>query len=320
MWARVTRLLDQLDDRHRSRVAVARWQFDDSRVASRAFLVSLEVRREELVRYLAVVDVQRDLAARIEVVGLGVGDDPLDPSTQLLGLRLGGRDPAVAQQGGHLVARHRLAMRRAAPELPTGDAMPHEWLRLPRHRLEQRFQLFGSDQLALHELLANLVERLLPEVAERQQLFLLHRDQLPDLGDVVRLEAVERTNAELEVLNRDVGEAAREVVATGLALLRRGEVVAEPDEEPEVLSEETCGTAHRLDRRESPVGPHLDHQLVPLSLLTDAGLLDEEVRLAHRGEDGADRDDADRLTLFLVALGSDVALAALDHQVHAELR
>src|SRR3984893_14265651 len=109
-------------------------------------------------------------------------------------------------------------MRRAAPKLPTGDPMPHEGFRLPRHRLEQRFQLFRGHQLALYQLLANLVERLLPEVAQGEQLFLLHRDQLTDLGDVVRLEAVERADAELEVLDRNVGKAAREVVATGLAL------------------------------------------------------------------------------------------------------
>ena len=72
--------------------------------------------------------------------------------------------------------------------------------------------------------------------------------------------------------------------------------------------------------RERPVGPHLDDQLVPLGLLADAGLLDEEVRLAHRGEDGVDRDDPDRLAFLLVALGGDIALAALDHQVHAQLR
>src|SRR5579863_3186815 len=104
-------------------------------------------------------------------------------------------------------------MRSAAPKLAAGNAMSHERLRLPRHRLEQRVQLFGGDQFTLHELLANLVKRLLTEVAKRQELFLLHRDKLSDLGDVIRLEAVERADAELEVLDRHVGEAAREVVA-----------------------------------------------------------------------------------------------------------
>src|SRR5580692_6976686 len=122
-------------------------------------------------------------------------------------------------------------MRSAAPELAAGNAMSHEGFRLPRHRLEQRVQLFRRDQLALHELLANLVERLLTEVAQCEQLFLLHRDQLADLGDVIRREAVERADAELEVLDRDIGKAAREVVATGLALLRRRQVVAEADEQ-----------------------------------------------------------------------------------------
>src|SRR4029077_20461977 len=111
-------------------------------------------------------------------------------------------------------------MRRAAPELPTCNAMSHDCFRLPRHRLEQGVQLFGGDQLALNELLANLVERLLTKVAQRQQLFLLHRHQLADLGDVVRLEAVERADAELEILDGNVGEPAGEVVAARLTLLR----------------------------------------------------------------------------------------------------
>ena len=101
---------------------------------------------------------------------------------------------------------------------------------------------------------------------------------------------------------------------------RCGEVVAEADEESEVLGEQAGRAADRLDRRERAVGPDLDDQLVPLGLLADAGLLDEEVGLADRGEDGVDRDHADRLALFLVALGGDVALAALDHEVHAQLR
>ena len=101
---------------------------------------------------------------------------------------------------------------------------------------------------------------------------------------------------------------------------RRGEVVAEAHEEPEVLGEQPGGAADGLDRGERAVGPDLDDELVPLGLLTDAGLLDEEVGLADRREDGVDRDHADRLALVLVALRGDVALAALDHEVHAQLR
>src|SRR5205807_3621916 len=98
---------------------------DDARVAAGASAIALEVRREELLRHLAVIDVQRHTSPRIDVVGLGVGDHALDPAAQLLRLCLGRANPAVAQQRGHLVARHRLAMRGAAPEDPAGDPMPH---------------------------------------------------------------------------------------------------------------------------------------------------------------------------------------------------
>src|SRR5205823_11415607 len=57
---------------------------------------------------------------------------------------------------------------------------------------------------------------------------------------------------------------------------------------------------------------------VPVGLLANAGLLDEKIRLDNRAEDRIDRDHADRLALFLIALGGDVAFATLDGQLHAK--
>src|SRR5438270_4897282 len=76
--------------------------------------------------------------------------------------------------------------------------------------------------------------------------------------------------------------------------------------------------ADRLVRLDRPIGPDLEDQLVPVGLLANAGLLDEKIRLDNRAEDRIDRDHADRLALFLIALGGDVAFATLDGQLHAK--
>ena len=83
-------------------------------------------------------------------------------------------------------------------------------------------------------------------------------------------------------------------------------------EQPEVRRELLGGLADGLVRLDGAVGPDLQDQLVPVGLLTDASLLDQEVRLDHRAEDGIDGDHPDRLALLLVTVGRHIALAALD--------
>src|ERR1700687_3723873 len=78
------------------------------------------------------------------------------------------------------------------------------------------------------------------------------------------------------------------------------------------------GLADRLVRLDGAVGPDFEDQLFPVGFLADTGLLDQEVRLDDRAEDRIDRDDADWLALFLVALGGHVALAALDREFHPQ--
>src|SRR5256884_5513402 len=76
--------------------------------------------------------------------------------------------------------------------------------------------------------------------------------------------------------------------------------------------------ANRLVRLDRPIGPSIEDQLVTVGLLATAGLLDEKIRLDNRAEDRIDRDHADRLALFLIALGGDVAFVTLDGQLHAK--
>src|SRR6266480_4642253 len=147
---------------------------------------------------------------------------------------------------------------------------PAFWCRTRLGLLDQDLgQLIRREEAALYQFFVDLVQRLPAEVAQAQKILLAQRHQLADLGDLVGLEAVQRANGEVEVLDR-------------------------------------------------PVRPDLEDQLVPVGLLADAGLLDQEVRLHDRAEDGVDRNHADRLAFLLVPLGGHIALATLDRQLHAE--
>src|SRR5260370_9285402 len=75
--------------------------------------------------------------------------------------------------------------------------------------------LLRLDEALLDELFLDFVQRLAAEVAQREQLFLALLQQLADGLDLVRLEAVERTHRQIELLDRRVHQPAL------LALLRR---------------------------------------------------------------------------------------------------
>src|SRR5260370_3930370 len=117
--------------------------------------------------------------------------------------------------------------------------------------------LLWLDEALLDELFLDLVERLAAEVAQRKQLFLALLQQLADGLDLVRLEAVERTHRQIELLDRRVPQPAL------LALLRRPRTrdrVGEVHEQLEGLGEEGSRVAHRLLPRHPAVGPNLDEQ------------------------------------------------------------
>src|ERR1700730_4687751 len=75
--------------------------------------------------------------------------------------------------------------------------------------------LLRLDEALLDKLLLDLVERLAPEIAKREQLFLTLLEQLADGLDLVRLQTVEGTHRQIELLDRRVHQPAL------LALLRR---------------------------------------------------------------------------------------------------
>src|SRR5579872_7837 len=139
---------------------------------------------------------------------------------------------------------------------------PLFWWRINELAPEDRPHLLGLDEALLDELLLDLVQRLAPEVAEREQLLLLLLQQLADGLDLVRLEAVERAHRQVELLDRRVHQpvlGALLPAALGLLLLDR---VAEAHEELQVVGEQRRRGAHRLLRRHRAVGPDLYEQPV----------------------------------------------------------
>src|SRR5437899_4279458 len=196
---------------------------------------------------------------------------------------------------------------------------PAFWCRTRLGLLDQDLgQLIRREEAALYQFFFDLVQRLPAEVAQAQKILLAQRHQLADLGDLVGLEAVQRANGEVEVLDRHVRQPRGEVVPLLLRHVGVLDPLGEAGEEAQVRGELLGRLADGLVGDDRPVGPDLEDQLVPVGLLADAGLLDQEVRLHDRAEDGVDRNHADRLAFLLVPLGGHIALAAFDRQLHAE--
>src|SRR5213593_2634395 len=213
------------------------------------------------------------------------------------------------------VTRLRLIALRCAVDRP--NMRPAFWCRTLSSD-QDLGQLVRREEAALHKLFLDLVQRLATEVAQAQQVFLAERHQLAHFRDFVCFEAVQGAHGKIKVFDRHVREPRRQVVA----LLRRHvgvfDALGESRKQAEMRGELLGGLADRLVRLDRPVGPDLEDQLVPVGLLANAGLLDEKIRLDNRAEDRIDRDHADRLALFLIALGGDVAFATLDGQLHAK--
>src|SRR3989442_14110399 len=206
------------------------------------------------------------------------------------------------------VTRLRLIALRCAVDRP--NFRPAFWCRTrPLRSLDQDLgQLVRREEAALHKLFFDLVQRLTTEVPEAQQVFLAERHQLAHFRDFVCFEAVQGAHRKIKVFDRHVRDPGGQIVA----LLRRHvgvlDALGESRKQAEVRGELLGGLADRLVRLDRPVGPDFEDQLVPVGLLANAGLLDQEVRLDHWAEDRVDRNHADRLAFFFVAFVGAVAL------------
>ena len=95
--------------------------------------------------------------------------------------------------------------------------------------------------------------------------------------------------------------------------------VGQAQERAHVLVDDVGGAAHGLGRQDAAVRLHLEHQLVVVRALPDAGVRDVERAAAHRREQRVHMDDADGVLRALVALGRHVAATHADADRHVQL-
>ena len=146
------------------------------------------------------------------------------------------------------------------------------------------------------ELVFDLVEGLLAEVAVLEHLCLALHRELAHRGDVRVVETVGGADREFDLVDAHVEEFLELGVlfALGLgAVFDEDRVVVVVHEDVEVVTENGGSLEERIVRLDATVGPDLDDELVIVGALTDTGVLDGVLDASHRGEDRVDRDDAD---------------------------
>src|SRR4051812_35573950 len=125
------RVVHELQVDHRRRVARARAELHDARVAARPVGEARADLGEQLVHGLLLAQERERAPARREVASPAERDHLLGNRAHLLGLRLGGLDAPVLDQGARQVRVERLAVGAVAPELAAGAAMAHGATRRP---------------------------------------------------------------------------------------------------------------------------------------------------------------------------------------------
>ena len=159
---------------------------------------------------------------------------------------------------------------------------------------------------AVHE----FEEGLFAEVAQAEELLVGLFQDLADGHEAAALEAVVGADGEAEVFDGGVvalGAEAEGFAGLGFGGLGRG---TEVDEEAEFALEDLGGLADGVFAADGAVRPDFQDEAVEVAFLADAGGLDGVVDLANGGEDGVQRDDADRHAVGVA--GGDEAAAALD--------
>jgi hypothetical protein len=114
----------------------------------------------------------------------------------------------------------------------------------------------------LNQLFADLIDRLGAEVAHRQQIFFVHLQQLPDLGNIGTAQTVGRTGREIELLDRRIVDIRRNAVRGrsrgAVDQLERLIRTAEAGDRLRILPEHLRRVAQRVAGLDRAVGPDLE--------------------------------------------------------------
>src|SRR6185295_12565258 len=159
---------------------------------------------EQLEHHLSVTQPRKRQATIGKGRFLAQGDDRLSDATQFL--RLGQRclDDLVPQQRIGHVAQHGKSMAAGAVEFSQSQLVTHVFI--PSNLLETDrrpvLQFHAKRESARGKYFLDLVERFAAKVRRLQQLRFRTLDQVADVVDVFRLEAVRRAHGEFEVINR----------------------------------------------------------------------------------------------------------------------
>lgn len=277
---------------------------------------------------------ERDTAG-MEIPLLAEGDHPLGERLGRLGLGEGGLDAAVLDEAADLIRQERIAVGLRAAELDGLFLVTHgvSFLSFLLGVLfgdgrggavddESGLELHAEAKAELDELVLDLVERLLAEVAVLEHLRLALEGELADAGDVGVVEAVRGADGELDLVDahgEQLLEAAVLLADLGWGLVELDLVVIEVHENVEVVAEDRRGLEQGIVRGQTAVGPDLEDELIVVGTLTDAGLLNGVLDLGDGREDGVDCDHADRLVSGLVLVAGGESASDADGELGLEL-
>src|SRR6185312_12609131 len=169
------------------------------------------------------------------------------------------------------------------------------------------------------ELVAHLVDRLLTEVADVHELRLREGDELADRVDALTLEAVVRTDRQIEVFDRHrqlVGEDCLDRRGADLDALGLDVQLARQTEQ---LGQGAAGRRDGVARGDGCLGLDVQDQLVEVGAFPGTGGVDAVADLEDRRVDRVDGDLTRLGVLVAVLRGRHVAAATLDRELELEL-